>query len=93
MTWKYFQIKKSLLRDILSSLGFFDVWIFQGVGNKQLFLNLAKQRLKYHFLQNWCVELRMSTRALCYREISTNIDFKAYLNVVNISTHRIALSR
>jgi len=33
------------------------------------------------------------TRALCYREISTTIDFKAYLNVVNIPKHRIALSR
>ena len=66
---------------------------FIKVLDKPLFLNLAKQRLKYHFLQNWCVELRMSTRALCYREISTSIDFKVYSNVVNISKHRIALSR
>jgi len=83
----------SLLRDILSSLGFFDVWIFQGVGNKQLFLNLVKQRLKDNFQQKWTAELRMSTRALFYREISINIDFKVYLNVVDISKHRIALSR
>ena len=83
----------SLLRDILSSLGFFDVWIFQGVGNKQLFLNLAKQRLKDNFQQKWTAELKMSTRALCYREISTNINFKAYLNVVNISKHRISSGR
>ena len=34
----------SLLHDVLSSLGFFDVWIFQGVGNKQLFLNLEVKR-------------------------------------------------
>jgi len=40
---------------------------FQGVVNKQLFLNLAKQRLKYHFLQNWCTESRISTRASCYQ--------------------------
>ena len=58
-----------------------------------MFLNLAKQRLNDSFLQNWCVELRLSTRTLCYREISTSIDFKAYLNVVNIPKHRIALSR
>ena len=83
----------SLLRGVLSSLGFFDVWIFQGVGNKKMFLNLAKQRLKDNFQQKWTAELRMSTRALFYREISTNIDFKVYLNVVNISKHRIALSR
>ena len=35
----------------------------------------------------------MSTRALCYREISTSIDFKVYLNVVNIPKHRIAVRR
>ena len=57
---------------MLSSLGFYDtcILIFQ------LFLNLTKQ--------NWSAELRISTRALCYREISTSIDFKAYLNVVHI---------
>ena len=81
----------SLLREIISSLDFFDLWIFQGVGNKQLFLNLA---IKLdNFQQKWTAELRMLTRALFYSEISTNIDFKAYLNVVNISKHRIALSR
>ena len=62
-----------------------------GFGNKQLFLNLAKQRLKDNFQQKWTAELRMSTRALLYREITTNIDFKAFLNVDNISKHRIAL--
>ena len=56
-------------------------------------MNLAKQRLKDNFQQKWTAELRMSTRALFYREISTNIDFKVYLSVVNISKHRIALSR
>ena len=69
------------------------MYVFQGVGNKQLFLNLAKQRLKDNFQQKWTAELGMSTRALFYREISTSIDFKAYLNVVNISKHRMALSR
>ena len=51
------------------------------------------QYCKNIFQQKWTAELKMSTRALFYREISTNIDFKAYLNVVNISKHRIALSR
>ena len=57
----------NLLRDVLSSLGFFDVWIYQRVGNKQLFLNLATRRLKDNFQQKWTAELRMSTRALFYR--------------------------
>jgi len=61
--------------------------------NNCCFFNLAKQRLKDHFLQNWFVELRMSTRALCYREISTSIDFKVFFNFVNIPKHRIALNR
>ena len=55
-------------------------------------LNLAKQRLKDNFQQKWTAELRMSTRALFHREISTNIDFKAYLNVVNISLSRLRTS-
>jgi len=41
--------------------------IFKCVRIKHLFLNLGKQRLKDSFLQNWCVELRLSIRALCYR--------------------------
>ena len=41
---------------MLSTLGFYDVWVVQGVGNKQLFLNLAKQKLRDHFLQNRCAE-------------------------------------
>jgi len=32
--------------------------MFQGVGNKQLFLNLAKQRLKDNFQQKWTAEIK-----------------------------------
>ena len=59
--------RRLILQDMLSSLGVYDVWVCQGVGNKQLFLNLGKQRFKNHFLQNWCAELKMSIMALCYR--------------------------
>ena len=42
---------------------------------------------------SFSTKLVCRTRYLCYREISTSIDFKVYLNVVNIPKHRIALSR
>ena len=41
-----------LLRDLLGSLGFMDVWLQQSVGGRVLFLNLVKQRLTDQFIQN-----------------------------------------
>ena len=38
---------------LLSSLGFYDVWVNQGVGNKRAFLNVCKQRLSDIFMQDW----------------------------------------
>jgi len=35
-----------------------------------LLFNTSTVYITYNFLQNWCAELRLSTRALCYREIS-----------------------
>ena len=34
-----------LVRNLLSELGFYEVWVQQGVGNYNLFLSLLKQRL------------------------------------------------
>ena len=34
----------SKVNGLLSSLGFHDVWVNQGVGNKRAFLNVCKQR-------------------------------------------------
>ena len=42
----------SKLRDLFSNLGFYGVWVNQGVGNKNRFLDEFKQRLNDNFIQN-----------------------------------------
>ena len=42
----------SLVRHLLMSLGFYNVWLNQGVGNKNVFISLFKQRLTDTFIQN-----------------------------------------
>lgn len=53
-----------LVRNLLSTLGFNDVWLQQGVGNTELFLIELKQRLNDNFIQNWNSRLENSTRAI-----------------------------
>ena len=43
----------SLVRNTLSNLGFFNVWIAQGVGDVNIFLSVIKQRLSDTFVQNF----------------------------------------
>ena len=47
----------SLLRDLLSSLGFHEVWIHQGGGNYNNFIAAVQQRLTDTFIQNWTARL------------------------------------
>ena len=53
----------SLLRNLLVSMGFNEVWIQQGVGNVDNFISLCKQRLTDNFIQNWQSSLEASSRA------------------------------
>ena len=43
INWAY------LVKDLLSRMGFYDVWLTQGVANLRLFLSLLKQRLTDNF--------------------------------------------
>ena len=60
----------SELRDMLYNLGFYGVWVNQGVGNKDLFLAEFKQRLNDNFIQNWNSRLDELSRAIFYRLFS-----------------------
>ena len=81
----------TLLRDLLSNLGFMDVWIQQNVGNENIFLSLVKQRLSDNFIQNWNSRLTDSSRALFYRNFT--FGYKSYLDTVTTNKFRFALSR
>jgi len=34
-------------------MNYYNVWLFQDIGDSVLFLSLVKQRLKDQFIQNW----------------------------------------
>ena len=60
VNWAY------LVKDLLSRLGFYHVWLNQGVGNVNAFLNQFKQRQNDNFTQNWHERLSNSSRAIFY---------------------------
>ena len=51
---------------LLQSIGFSHVWIYQGVGDIDMFLLAFKERIRDVFLQNWINELNESTRSSSY---------------------------
>lgn len=82
----------SLVRNLLMSLGFYEVWLAQGVGNINIFLSELKQRLNDTFIQNWFERLGNSTRASFYRTFS-NFQFQPYLLKLNVFKYIQATSR
>ena len=82
----------SLLRNILSNLGFLHVWLSQGVGDIKQFLVVLKQRLTDHFLQQWQSRLNDSSRAVFYNTFS-NFCFQPYLDIVLTKRSRVAMTR
>ena len=78
----------SKLRDMLSYLGFYGVWVNQGVGNKNLFLAEFKQRLNDNFIQNRNSRLVESSRANFYRLFS-KFEHQLYLETIKVTKFRI----
>ena len=74
----------SLLKHLLSSLGFHEVWIHQGVGNYGAFISLLKQRLTDTFIQNWRARLEEFTRERFYKLFAV-FKMQPYLEKVNVS--------
>jgi len=77
----------SLLTQLLCTLGFYEVWLFQEVGNVSVFLFNVKQRLSDQFIQGWDGRLNISSRASLYKCISS-FKFKPYLDICNIPKFR-----
>lgn len=50
---------RTLIRDLLMSLGFHEVWFAHGVCNVGAFLFVLKQRLNDTFMQNWHDRLKI----------------------------------
>lgn len=82
----------TLLRNMLSIMGFHDVWLQQGVGNVNIFLIMFKQRLQDISMQNWSSRLEDSTRSTFFRSI-VSFQFQFYLKCDMLSHLRVAMNR
>ena len=82
----------SLLCDLLRSLGFYEVWLHQGVGNQSAFVSLFKQRVTDNFIQNWHSRLENSSRANFYKNIAV-FQFQPYLENINVMKFSHAFSK
>ena len=52
-----------LVRNLLSELGFYEVWVQQGVGNYNVFIALFKQRLTDNYVQHTNARLQTHSRS------------------------------
>ena len=81
------------VKTLLSRTGFGDVWVKQGVGDIDIFMNIFKQRLIDTFHQEWHRRLQESNRARFYRVVKTQHQLSKYLQCITCKPHRMALSR
>ncbi|MCG7867658.1 MAG: reverse transcriptase family protein, partial [Candidatus Thiodiazotropha taylori] len=82
----------SLVRHLFCSLGFYEVWVQQGVGDYSKFISALKQRLNDNFIQNWRARLNESPRATFYKSIAA-FHFQPYLENINVYKFIQALSK
>ena len=66
-----------LVCSLLMNLGFYEVWLLQGVVNVNIFLSQLKQRLNDTFIQNWQERLGNSTRVSFYKTFA-RFQFQPY---------------
>jgi hypothetical protein len=82
----------SCVKNVLSRLGFYHVWLEQGVGHVNIFVQILKQRIKDVFVQGWQSRIDISTRDTFYKSIYS-FGFQPYLKILNVNKYRKALCR
>ena len=64
--------------ELLIGLGFMDVWVYQGVGNVKMFMNIFKIRVRNIFMQEWHSRLLNPTRSRFFITLA-NFNYQRYL--------------
>lgn len=77
----------SAVKNLLSRLGFLDVWLSQGVEHISAFLAALKLRLHDIFKQDWHARIENSSRARCYLTFAV-FEYQKYLNVLPTDKYR-----
>ena len=80
----------SLVRDLISTLGFYELWLY--VCNVKLFLLNVKQRIRDHFIQGCSGRLQDSSRANFHKNVA-NFSFQPYQEMLTIPKYRISVSK
>ena len=70
------------LRLLLHETGFGCVWLTQGVGDEQYFIQIFRQRLTDINFQEWVVGLNASSRFDLYCEFKTALNAETYLDCI-----------
>ena len=79
-------------KDLLSHLGFYEVWLNQNVENENAFLKEIRVRLADKFVQNWGSRITESSRANFY-SLFSSFNHQLYIETVNVQKFRIALTK
>ena len=80
-----------LVRQLLCSLGFYNVWLAQGVSNVHIFLALCKQRLRDQFLQEWNGDINNKSFTSFYSAVKGEFCYSDYLSILNIPKYRYSI--
>jgi hypothetical protein len=75
----------SMLRHVLQSNGFGNVWESQGVGNETHFINTFINRLKDQYLQDWTGAINSNSKLCTYfNKFKQFFSYEKYFDVPNI---------
>lgn len=83
----------SSIRELLGKFGFGHVWVQQGVGNVDIFLNVFKLRVTNYYISVWKNDLRNSSQLAVYSSFKNELVCQQYLNVITIRKYATALAR
>jgi len=81
------------IREILSSTGFYFVWLNQGVGDIAKFIMVFRQRLIDIYRQEWWGSIRNKERYFVYNLFKTAFQSERYLSTIDIYCFRVAFSQ
>ena len=92
----------TLLQHLLSSLGFYGVWLAQGVSNVNASVRVFEQRLRDNNVQNWNSRVENSSRSTFLKSIVTfnsqfylkynlGINLTAVLSRLLLSSHSLSI--
>ena len=82
----------TLLKNLLSTLGFYQVWLAQSAGNVDVFIHVFKQRLSDVNIQNWNSRIENSPSSTFYK-IIVSFDLQFYLKCDLPCHFRVAMSK